>query len=123
MMDFIYLVSYVLCLLANLRLVGFSSSWKTLGLQRTGTNGEGRKWTLAMIFCVILPSRFPAPWQIEGPRDEARVFVLGLLTATLARGHTLALSSKSTLHFVLIAQLSYHSCLAPRLLWSLSPKA
>lgn len=52
-----------------------------------------------MIFRVAFPSSppdFPAPWWIENQGTRPRVFVLGLLTGALARGHTLALSSKST---------------------------
>lgn len=73
--------------------------------------GKGRKSTLIVTFHGAVPPDFPVPWwRDQGKRH--RVFVTGLLPGTLAGGHLL--SSKSTLHVVFMAELGYHSCLAPR---------
>lgn len=82
--------------------------------------GTGRKSILIVTFHVGIPPDFPIPWlRDQGKRH--RVFVIGLLPGMSARAHLLR--SKSTLHVVFMAELGYHSCLAPRPLLPLTPEA
>lgn len=106
MMDFFYLFIYLFCLLANLRFVGFSSSCEIIRLQRTGTNGEGSKWILVVTFCVVSssPPDFPVPSGVRHQRMRHRLlFVIGLLTGTLARGH---LGTEQRIKFVFCVHCS-----------------
>ena len=69
MMDFIYLFIYLFCLLANLRFVGFSSSWKIVKFYRERARMKREeKSILVVMFHVVIPSGFPCPVAERGTK-------------------------------------------------------
>lgn len=108
-----------------MREVGFSRSCKIVRLQRTGTNGEGRKSILIVTACVVssIPSTFPCPVTVPQHQGTShRVFVIGLLTGTLATGH---LGTEQQINFPFCAHRSAElsELPGPQMVRSLTPRA